>query len=370
MQKYLIKLINRGIKTKKEKWLFLTEEIPIWRIKYLPKKLDEICGRQEIIKNLKDIIKKRNFPHLLFVGAEGIGKTTLARLFSKEFLGKYSDANYKLVYANEPLTEEERALASSEAYVSTSKIGSIAGKRITTPAFIKVKVKPFVQIKVLGDVPFKILVVKNFEALGSNQQGFRRLMEIYGSNCRMILITTKISGIIEPIISRCQLFLISQVDFISFKELIINISKKESLQIDNDIIQILYKLCEGKISQAIDLLQLCSINGKTIDGDTLYENSQKFQNNLVRSLLLLTLKGDFPKARELARTIISSYKYNAHELFNLLLDEIIKLPLSKFARSNLINLIAEADFRALDGIDNDIQINALLSKICLFSENL
>jgi len=348
----------------------LSEEIPIWRIKYLPKKLDEVCGRQEIIKNLKEIIKKRNFPHLLFVGAEGIGKTTIANLFSKEFLGKYSDANNKLVYANEPLTEEARALARSEAYISTSKIGSIAGKRITTPAFIQVKVKPFVQLKVLGDVPFKILIVKNFEALGSNQQGFRRLMEIYGTNCRMILITTKISGIIEPIISRCQLFLISQVDFNSFKELIMDISKKESIQINADVVKFLYRLCEGKISQALDLLQLCSISGKTIDVNILYENSQKFQNNLVRSLLLLTLKGDFPKARELARTIISNLKYNANELFNLILDESIKLPLSKFARSKLITLIAEADFRALDGIDNDIQVNALLSKICLFSENL
>ena len=348
----------------------MTEEVPIWRIKYLPKTLDEICGRKDIIKNLKEIIKVRNFPHLLFVGSEGIGKTTIARLFSKEFLGRYFTANYKLIYADIPLTEEERNLARSESYVSTSKIGSIAGKRITTPAFIKVKVKPFVELKVLGDVPFKILIVKNFEALGSNQQGFRRLMEIYGSNCRMILITTKISGIIDPIVSRCQLFLIPQVDFQSFKELIYKISKQESLQIDDTVIEILHKLSEGKISRAIDLLQLSSLSGKSIDSEKLYETSQKFQIDIVRSLLLLTLRGDFPKARELARDIISNYKYSANELFNLLLEELIKLPLSKFARSKLINLIADADFRAIDGIDNDIQISALLSKICLFSENL
>lgn len=348
----------------------MTETIPIWRIKYIPTILEEICGRQDIIKNLKEIIKKRNFPHLLFVGSEGIGKTTIARLFAKEFLGRYFAANYKLIYADEPLTEEERNLAKSESYVSTSKIGSIAGKRITTPAFIKVKVKPFVQLKVLGDAPFKILIVKNFEVLGANQQGFRRLMEIYGNNCRMILITTKVSGIIEPIASRCQLFLISQVDFQSFRELILNISQKESLQIDDSVIEVLYNLSEGKISRAIDLLQLCSLNGKNIDLDNLFQNSQKFRIDIVRSLLLLTLNGDFPKARELARKIISNYKYSASELFKLLLEELIKLPLSKYARSKLINLVADADFRALDGMDSDIQISALLSKFCLFSENL
>ena len=76
------------------------------------------------------------------------------------------------------------------------------------------------------------------------------------------------------------------------------------------------------------------------------------------------------KARELARKIISNYKYNAHELFKLLVEELNKLPISKFARTKLLSLIADADFRALDGIDNDIQISALLSKLCLFSEKL
>ena len=348
----------------------MTTEIPIWRIKYYPKTLDDICGREKIKERLKEIINQKNFPHLLFIGSEGIGKTTIARLFSKEFLGADFTANFKLTYADVPLTEDERKQARAEAYVSTSKIGSSAGKRITTPAFIAVNVKPFVQLKVLGDAPFKILIVKNFEVLGANQQGFRRLMEIYGSNCRMILLTTKISGIIDPIISRCQLFLISQVNYESFKELITKIADNESLTIKDNVIEVLYKISEGKLSRAIDLLQLCSVSSTTITLDSIYTNSQRFQNDLLRSLLLVALKGDFPKSRGLSREILRNYKYSSQELFNLLLIEVSKLPLSKFARIQLINLIADADFRAVDGRDDDIQISALLSKLCYFSENL
>ena len=346
----------------------MSEEIPIWRIKYHPKNLDHICGRENVKETLKHIIQQRNFPHLLFVGSKGIGKTMIAQLFSKEFLGKEYNANFKLIYANVPLNEEERKQARSDAYVSTSKIGSIAGRRITTPAFIQARVKPFVQLKVLGDAPFKILIVKNFEALGPNQQGFRRLMERYGTNCRMILITTKISSIINPIVSRCQIILISRVKLDDFKELIIEIAKKESLEISDEVIEVLYNISDGKISRAIDFLQLSSISGKTIDMEKLYENSQKFRNDLIRSLLMVAFKGDFPKSRELARKILSNYKYDAHEFFKLMIEELNKLPLSKFARSNLINFIADSDFRSLDGRDNDIQISALLSKICVFSE--
>lgn len=348
----------------------MTEEIPIWRIKYYPKSLDQFCGRVEIKEALKKIVIQKNFPHMLFVGSEGIGKTTLASLFSKEFLGKNFDANLKLVYANVPLSEDERKQARSEAYVSTSKIGSIAGKRITTPAFIQVKVKPFVQLKVLGDAPFKILIVRNFEALGSTQQGFRRLMEKYGSNCRMILITTKISSVIDPIASRCQIFLIPRVKFGDFKNLITNIADKESLQITDEVIEVLYKISEGKIAQAIDFLQLSSVTGNAIDKNVLYDNALKFQNDLIRNLLLSSLKGEFPKSRELARKIVSSYKYSAHEIFSNILLELNKLPLSKYVKCKIIDLIAEADFRALDGRDSDIQISALLSKLCLFSEYL
>ncbi|MFX0176862.1 MAG: AAA family ATPase [Candidatus Hodarchaeota archaeon] len=348
----------------------MDKNIPVWRIKYLPNKLIEINGRGKIKERLNYIIEQQNFPHLLLVGPNGIGKTTIARLFSKEFLGEFFEPNFKMVYANVPLSSEERAQARSDAYISTSKIGSLAGRRITTPAFIQVKVKPFVQLKALGDVPYKILIVKNFEALGSNQQGFRRLMEIYGSNCRMILITTKISSVIDPIISRCQIFLIPPIDFNSFKALIFEIAMNENFEIDENVIELLYRLTEGKIAKAIDLIQLCSISSKNVDIDAIYQNFTESQNNLMRSLLLMCIRSDFPKARDLARKIQSNYKYNAQEFFILLLQELLKLPISNFTRNELINFLAEADFKAIDGQDIDIQVSTLLSKICYFSEFL
>lgn len=346
----------------------MISESPIWRIKYLPKTLNEICGRNDVKERLKEFINDKNFPHLLFVGSKGIGKTIIADLFSKEFLGRFYDANSKIVYANVPLTKEETKQARSEAYVSKSKIGSIAGKKITTPALIRIKIKPFIQLKVLGDVPFKILLVKDFDSLGSNQQAFRRLMEIYGTNCRMILITTKVSKIIDPILSRCQVFFISQVDFFSFEELISTIAEKESLNIDKETIRTLYRLTAGKLSNAIDLLQICSISGNDIDVDKLYENVSNSKNDMIKSLLIMCFKGDFRKARELSRKIQSSYKFSSQEMFQIMLTEVAKLPFSTYSRITLINFIAEADFRAIDGRDTDIQVSHLLAKICQFSE--
>ena len=149
-----------------------------------------------------------------------------------------------------------------------------------------------------------------------------------------------------------------------------DIADNESIEVSSDGIDVLFKISEGRIFQAIDILQLSGVTGDKIDKYILYENAQRFQNDLIRSLLLISLKGDFPKSRELARKIISSYRYTSNELFNLLLKEINKLPLSRHVRSEMINLIADADFRAISGRDSDIQVSALLSKICLFSQYL
>ncbi|MCJ7647015.1 MAG: hypothetical protein MUP85_00235, partial [Candidatus Lokiarchaeota archaeon] len=119
-----------------------------------------------------------------------------------------------------------------------------------------------------------------------------------------------------------------------------------------------------------DLLQIASISDNNVTIDNLYENSMMFQKDLIRSLLLMTMKGQFQKARELSRKIQSNYKYTVQELFLLLYNELTQLPLGTYALSNLINMIADADFRAIDGRDSDIQISNLLSKLCYYSEFL
>ncbi len=145
------------------------------------------------------------------------------------------------------------------------------------------------------------------------------------------------------------------------------IAEKESLKINKETIRALYEITAGKLSHAIDLLQICSISGNDIDIDKLYENLLNSKNDMIRSLLIMCFKGDFRKARELSRKIQSSYKFTSQEMFHIMLNELGKLPFSAYSRIQLINLIAEADFRAIDGRDTDIQISNLLAKLCQFS---
>ena len=84
----------------------------------------------------------------------------------------------------------------------------------------------------------------------------------------------------------------------------------------------------------------------------------------------MSFNGNYDKARQISRTIQTKYKYRTQEMFELILEELSKLPLSNYARTKIINFIADADFRAIDGRDIDIQISNLISKICNFSDYL
>ena len=76
----------------------------------------------------------------------------------------------------------------------------------------------------------------------------------------------------------------------------------------------------------------------------------------------------FSAVRTQLRKIRREFNYSAQEIYKQLLDEIIKFPLSKSIKIQYINYIADADFRSIDGQDDDIQLSNLISKMCLLSE--
>ncbi|MHA1727708.1 MAG: hypothetical protein ACTSWY_03135 [Promethearchaeota archaeon] len=351
----------------------------LWVLKYKPNKLEELAGRKDFIRRFKEICKKENVSHMLFSGPVGYGKMTAAILTAKEILGNSFASNFKVVYAADPLTDEERADVQKRSYVSTRKVGSIAGRKFTWPAFIFSRVKPFVELKPIGDKSFKILVVRDFHKLGANQQGFRRLMEKYSQSCRMILLTNEISSIIDPILSRCMTFFFSKIDLDSFSAVINRIAGNEGLKFIGNICKMLYISTEGRIGDSINILQKIAVKDKKIEPNSVYRaisSDYKLElsvlaRNIFQDVKIMEKDGKkIDKMETIKRSIrkLDKMGYDFKEILTGLCEGIFNLPIHETLKAGILNILGDADFGAINTNDDLLQLDNVLYQLELFSK--
>jgi replication factor C small subunit len=132
----------------------------LWVEKYRPKTVDGYVFRDEAQRNqVKNWIKEKTIPHLLFSGNAGIGKTTLAKLLFNEL-----DLN-------------------------DLDILEINASRTNSVDDVRDKIVNFVQMIPFGD--FKVVLLDEADYLSPNAQAaLRGVMEEYHTTSRFILTST------------------------------------------------------------------------------------------------------------------------------------------------------------------------------------
>ncbi|MCF2141643.1 MAG: AAA family ATPase [Candidatus Lokiarchaeota archaeon] len=337
------------------------EDSPIWRIKYRPKKLSEIKNLfPKLYEQLKGFIQSNNFPHLMLIGPPGSGKTMIGELIAREILGKEFTMNSKILYADDPIGKAERNESKRQGRVSSKMLGSGAGSQKNFRPFIQIRVRPFVSTKKFGKSPFKILIIKNFHDLDVEQQGFRRIMERYSRNCRMILITDRISSIIDPIVSRCQLLLVPYLPDFKFNKLIKTICDQEKIPIKLDVIEYIRHMSEKNIGKALDLLQITKIKYNELSLDSLSKVYSMITDRGILNLISLTMQGDVKSLRTKVRSIFQNQNLSKDEILFEMSKRIADMPLEPHVQALYLELIANTDFGALDSQSDEIQLLNLL----------
>lgn len=309
---------------------FFTEEKSVetqhslWAEKHRPDTVDNYICNDQLRSIIKDFISKKDIPHLLLHGNAGTGKTTLAKILTKNI-------QCDLMYVN----------ASDNTGVD----------------FVRDRIRPFASS--MGFYDLKIVILDESDYMSSaSQASLRNLMETYSKNTRFILTCNYVEKIISPLISRCQVF---QIEPPAKKDVAIyakNILDKESITYELSDLKTALDNFYPDIRKIVNFLQQSSTNG-TLKLIKTQSASFDLKNKLID--LLKTAKTNGKSFNEIRQLINDAGTRNFEELYTELYSRIDEYAVGK--ETLIIIEIAEYVYQSSMVVDKEITFMACVAKV-------
>lgn len=230
-------------------------------VKYRPNTFEAVCGNQTTVQILKRVLSLGTPKNAyLFAGPSGCGKTTCARIFAKELNNGVSD----------PI---EIDAASNNGVDQVRAIMEAANQRSLTGTY-------------------KIYIIDECHAITSaGWQAFLKGIEETPEYTIFIFCTTEPNKIPATILNRVQRFNIAKIDAQEIKNRLMYICQQEGFINYEDTCELICKLCDGGMRDAITKLDQCADlsydlsldNTKLVLGEAPFERMLKLTNCLIGS---------------------------------------------------------------------------------------
>lgn len=204
----------------------------LWVEKYRPDTLEGYVFKdQGQREQIEAWVRDGTIPHLLFSGAPGVGKTTLAKIL----INQLGIDDYDVLEIN----------ASRENSVDT----------------IRDKITGFVQTMPFG--AFKVVLLDEADYITPNgQAALRGVMETYHSSARFILTCNYPNRVIPALHSRCQGFHIDRVDLTEFTARVATVLVTENIVFDLDTLDSYVRATYPDLRKCLNTVQMNSSSGQ------------------------------------------------------------------------------------------------------------
>lgn len=225
--------------------------------KYRPQTFDSVVGQSHITTTLRNAIRQKHLAHaFLFCGPRGVGKTTCARILAKTINcahitpeGEACDqcTNCRSFNEGASLNYFELDAASNN---SVDQIRDLTEQVRFMPQGGTHKVYVIDEVHMLSNQAFN---------------AFLKTLEEPPPYAIFILATTEKHKILPTILSRCQIFDFKRITLRDTVEHLSSICQKESIDAEENTLQLIAQKSEGCMRDALSLLdKIVSFSGGTL----------------------------------------------------------------------------------------------------------
>ncbi|KFK42140.1 hypothetical protein AALP_AA2G216400 [Arabis alpina] len=307
-----------------------------WVEKYRPESLDDVAAHRDIIDTIDRLTNENKLPHLLLYGPPGTGKTSTIlavarKLYGPKFRNMILELNASDDRGIDVVRQQIQDFASTQSFS-------------------------------LGKSSVKLVLLDEADAMTKDAQfALRRVIEKYTKSTRFALIGNHVNKIIPALQSRCTRFRFAPLDPAHVSQRLKHVIEAEGLDVSENGLAALVRLSNGDMRKALNILQSTHMASEKITEEEVYLCTGNPLPMDIEQISHWLLNKSFAESYKDISEMKTRKGLAIVDIVREVTMFVFKIEMPSRVRVQLINDLADIEYRLTFGCNDKLQLGAIIS---------